>query len=311
MALPTPYRKMAALSLVAGALLFSGCDNNSDTTEENTPRMSPVTIQFEAVVGDETLACSENNVTKSYTGIGSNNDTISVKDFRLFVSEVHLIKADGTAVPLVLENNKYQHENGDHVALLDFEDATGDCVDRGNSPATHTTVEGNVTEGSYSGIEFTLGVPFSLNHVEFPEVEALNHSSMAWNWAAGRKFTKLEMQPESNATLRWNFHLGSTGCQDTDSDGFTDECAQPNRVKIAFDNFDPSTNTVRIDYKALLASDDLSTDQGGAKGCMSGLTDPECSEMFPHLGLSTTTHDGLCTNGDCMVEQDVFSAATR
>jgi uncharacterized repeat protein (TIGR04052 family) len=314
MALWTPFTKTAALSIVAGALLLSGCGEN-DTATENAPSLRSVEIQFEAVVGDEALACSENNVTKRYAGVGSNSDTITLKDFRFFVSEVKLLKEDGTAVPLVLENNpyQYQHDNGDHVALLDFEDATGDCIDRGNSPATHTRVEGSVAAGSYTGIEFTLGVPFGLNHTEFPDVEALNHSSMAWNWAAGRKFTKLEAQPESNATLRWNFHLGSTGCLDTDSDGITDECAQPNRVRIVFEDFDPATNTVRLDYKALLAGNDLSTDLGGAKGCMSKLTDPECTEMFPHLGLSTDTGDGLCTNGnDCMAAgQDAFSTGVR
>lgn len=314
MALLTPFRKTALLSLAAAALLFSGCgDSGNDNTGEKAPQLSPVTIQFEAVVGSEPLACSdENNVSRTYASIGTSAETISIKDFRFFVSEIEMVATDGTKVPLILEENSYQHQDagGIHVALLDFEDNTGGCVDRGNSPATYTTVVGKVPAGEYTGLQFTVGVPFELNHIEFPDIQVLNHTSMAWKWAAGRKFTKLEAQSESNTSLVWNFHLGSTGCVDTDSDGITNECAQPNRVTIAYGHFDPATETVKIDYKALLSDNDLAQDLGSAKGCMSGLSDPECEGIMGRLGIDVTAADGV-SNYDMHNEPKVFYKGTR
>jgi uncharacterized repeat protein (TIGR04052 family) len=313
MVLWTPFTKTAALSMVAGALLLSGCGENDGDTTENIPALRSVGIQFEAVIGDEALTCSdENNNSRSYAGVGTTSETISIKDFRFFVSEIKMVASDGTKVPLILENNSYQYQDasGSHVALLDFEDNTGGCVNSGNSPATYTTVVGKVPAGEYTSLQFTVGVPFGLNHVEFPDVEALNHAKMSWNWAAGRKFTKLEAQSESNTSLVWRFHLGSTGCEDTDSDGITNECGQPNRVTIAYGHFDPATETVKIDYQALLSDNDVSQDLGVSSGCMSKLNDPECEGIMGRLGIDVKAADGM-SNYDMEAVPNVFSKGVR
>lgn len=300
--------------LASTAMLMSGCNSSDSDDEEALASTKTVTIAFEATVGDETLQCSEGDSAKTYANVGTTDETITLKDFRFFVSDVKMVRADGTKETLKLNANAYQYQGeASHVALLDFEDNSGNCIDRGNSATTNMVVEGNVSNETYAGIEFTVGVPFDLNHVEFPDIQVLNHSSMAWKWAAGRKFVKMEAQPESNTSLVWNFHLGSTGCQDTDSDGITNECAQPNRITIALDDFDAESNTVKIDYKALLAANDVSKDLGGAKGCMSGLTDPECSHVLTTIGLDVTAMEGVCANGgDCTLSQDgVFTKGTK
>jgi len=47
----------------------------------------------------------------------------------------------------------------DDLALLDFEDGTGGCVN--GTPDVNDRVAGTVPEGHYTGLRFTLGVPFS------------------------------------------------------------------------------------------------------------------------------------------------------
>ncbi len=306
---------IAMSSIAALAIVTVGCgsDSSSDNnTPEPTAQTRSVSIDFAAMMGDETVACSENNISKTYSGIGTNNDTISFTDFRLFVSEVAMLKADGTKVPLSLENNDYQYqkENGEHVAMLDFEDATGDCHDRGNTPATNTRISGTVAEDTYTGIAFTLGVPFDINHdkEDYVDVSVLNQPKMEWNWQAGRKFTKIEVKSESNASLIWNFHLGSTGCvaSEDNSTVVTANCAQPNRIAITFSDFDPTNNVVAVDYKALLSTSNVGNDLGGAAGCMSALSDPECTAMLSGIALDVANQTGACVNGGDCSSQELF-----
>lgn len=316
------YKKGVLLSsIITASLLLSGCgsdsDNNSEPQTNQELTTKSVSIDFRAMMGHDDVVCSENNQTAMYTT--PDGTSVNFADFRFFVSEIALVKADGTKAPLTLENNDFQYQaaNGDHTALLDFEDATGGCVERGNSPEMNTRVVGEVPEGEYSSVEFTLGVPFDINHDKdsYVDVKALNHTKMNWSWQAGRKFTKIEVQSETNSSLIWNFHLGSTGCvanEDVNSSVVTSECAQPNRVKVRLDNFDPQNNSVKVNYKHLLQYSDVTTDNGGAAGCMSSLADPECEPIFTNLGLDFTNQTGECVNdGDCSSTQVLFSVIDK
>ncbi len=305
---------VAVSAMAAAVLLTTGCGDGGSSTKTETEapaaQTRSVSIDFAAMMGHENAVCSENNVTKTYTTIGSAGDTVSFTDFRFFISEVAMVKADGSKVPLTLESNnfQYQAQNGENVALMDFEDNTGNCIDRGNTAATNTRIVGTVAEGEYTGVAFTLGVPFDINHDKesYVDVVALNQPMMEWNWQAGRKFTKIEVKSESNASLIWNFHLGSTGCiaSEDNSTVVTSTCAQPNRVAVTLDNFDPETNMVKVNYKKLLMTSNVGADMGGAKGCMSGLTDPECEPIMSALGLDVANQTGECVNGgDCSSQQ--------
>lgn len=311
-------KKVITSSLVVIGLLMNACgdsDSDNDTTAEVTKRS--VSINFDAVVGDEDLVCSENGAAKVYENLGTSNASASIADFRYFVSEVKLKMEDGTTQTLVLENNnnQYYSEVNGSVAILDFEDNTGNCINRGNDSDIYTTITGEIeTNSEITGVEFTVGVPFELNHIEFPTIPALTKSSMSWSWASGRKFTKLEVNPvDSNNTAGdiFNFHLGSTSCSDADSDSYTDECIQANRVLISFDDFDPETQEIVIDYAQLLANVDIVDDQGYKSGCMSFLGDPECQSMFSAIGLDYVSEDGSCLNGDCTESQSMFSVKTK
>lgn len=306
-------------------------DTNSLTAKE-------ITIDFDAVVGNEKLVCSEDGITAKKYILGKSSTETTIADFRYFVSNIKVNLSDGTTQNLTLTTNDFQYQVTDkatNVAILDFEDKTGNCyVDAetnkkivGTIPATLATV---------TGIEFMVGVPLELNHVQFPDSKALTRTGMAWSWQAGRKFTKLETQPVNglssynaqtssfgtpNLTGKFTMHLGSTGCTATEQmfkDGNGQECAQPNRVDLKFTAFNPEIQKIVLDYSQLLTSVDVSKNYGGAAGCMSGLTDPECmstgsvaGSMFNKFGLDDVGAIGKCIGGDCTENQDLFSVQSK
>ena len=85
-------------------------------------------------------------VVRRYPEVGASKATILLQDFRIYVSEVRLVSSDGQEVPVRLTpDNQWQN---DSVALLDFENATGNC--NGNA-STNSAVKGVVPKGDYTG----------------------------------------------------------------------------------------------------------------------------------------------------------------
>jgi len=254
----------------------------------------PVEIRFAAEFGGAPFACG-----RAYEDVGTTGSTVSVNDFRLFVSEVALVRADGSAVFVVLDQDGvWQHQN---VALLDFEDASGGCTN--GTPPTNTAVRGRVPEGEYVGLVFTVGVPFALNHGD-PTLAAspLNLSAMFWNWQGGYKFVKLDLSstgrpagadvPASHDGPRtgpggWSLHLGSTVCAAASRTTPANSCANPNRMTVRFDRFDPATGTVVVDPAAVLAGADVDSNAPETSpGCMSFPGDADCVPVMPRLGFA-------------------------
>jgi hypothetical protein len=145
-----------------------------------------VTIRFAAQVNGAPFACGQ-----SYPGLGSTKVTATPTDFRFYVHDVHLLRADGTAVPVRLAETPWQR---DGVALLDFENGQGPCAQGGNAP-TNEALRGTVAPGSYTGIRFTLGVPERHNHQDATVAPSpFNLTAMFWNWQNGYKFLKVDLQ---------------------------------------------------------------------------------------------------------------------
>ena len=90
----------------------------------------------------------------------------------------------------------------DDTALLDFENATGGCVN--GTPDVNDRVTGTAPAGHYTGLRFTLGVPFNKNHTDLTtQPSPLNLTALAWVWNAGRKFARLRFfQHRDAARLR-------------------------------------------------------------------------------------------------------------
>ena len=292
-------------TLAAGLLLFCGLKVNPALGQET----QEITVRFDARVGDQEFACGE-----SYSGLGAEDTEVMATDFRFYVSDVSLINAAGEVVPLELEQDgKWQYET---VALLDFEDRSGPCAN--GTPETRDQVVGTLPAGDYQGLQFTLGVPFALNHDDATLAPSpLNLTSMWWNWQGGYKFVRIDLEPtmtmmsmegaeaeEAGAdhgahggshgehggshseASGFLIHLGSTGCQVPAGEQQPTECSNPNRTQIIFEDFDPEQDVVVADLTALVSNSDLTSNQPEtAPGCMSGVEDQDCDGIFGNLGL--------------------------
>lgn len=251
----------------------------------------PVTLKFAAEVAGRPFACG-----RSYDGIGTTGSTLTPSDFRFFVSEVHLLDETGRAVPVRLaQDGIWQFED---IALLDFEDASGPC--RNGTAATNMQVRGSVPAGRYTGLRFTLGVPFARNHGD-PTVapSPLNLTAMFWNWQGGYKFVKFDAassgrpqaqgghgSPAGAAAPGFSVHLGSTVCAAESRTQPASACKHPNRVTVRFDRFDAASQTVVADIGDVLASANVDVNAPKTSpGCMSFPNDADCPPIMAALGL--------------------------
>jgi uncharacterized repeat protein (TIGR04052 family) len=170
-----------------------------------------VTLKFDARVGDAPFECD-----RIYQHRGAN---FSAADFRFYVHDVALIDEAGRAIPVALkQDGRWQQRN---LALLDFEDKRGAC---GNGTSEmRKVIEGEITETPnqrISGVRFTLGVPFALNHQDATIASApLNLTSLFWNWRGGYKFARIDLMSTraDGSRVPFPIHLGSTGCMPASS----------------------------------------------------------------------------------------------
>jgi uncharacterized repeat protein (TIGR04052 family) len=269
----------------------------------------PVILRFAGAVNGEPFACG-----KSYPNIGTTKSTITPSDFRLFISAIELLTTDGKVVTVALDQDGiWQYKN---VALVDFEDGSGPC---GNgTKAIHTEVTGTVPAGSYTGVRFTMGVPFEVNHGD-PTVapSPLNITAMFWNWQGGYKFLRTDMATTGLAkkpamkkmamehgvkgghgqhgvkgghgqddASGYSIHLGSTMCASPSPTESPSSCKNPNRVTVTFAKFDAAKNTVIADLGAILAGANVDHNTPDTSpGCMSFPKDADCPAVMNALGL--------------------------
>jgi uncharacterized repeat protein (TIGR04052 family) len=275
--------RLSTLALAAGSLL-TACGGSDSNSASDGPQ--DVALEFAAFAGATPVKCGT-----AVAGLGSGGVQAQIKDFRFYVSNVKLLKADGSEVPLTLSaNDDWNHTAGsDAVTLIDLEDATGACA--GGTTATNAMLKGTVPAGDYVGVKMTMGVPFALNHSDFATaVKPLDIQAMAWSWQSGRKFAKIEVTDPAGTTGTWvsktfNFHLGSTGCTGNPATGQTVSCVAANRMDFHFHAFNPVSQKIAVDLNALVAGTDVTVNQAGAPGCMSGGTDPECLHVFESLAI--------------------------
>lgn len=285
-------------TLAACGLLFACGDDGHDHSHDPDAAAGDATyqIQFAANINGTAAACGS-----TYDNVGTSNATVSLMDARFYVTDVRLLSGT-TETPLVLDDDG-EWQDGE-VALIDLEDATGDCE---GTAATNTMAVGTAADATYDGIAFKVAVPFDLNHQDVTGAEPpLDVVPMYWAWAIGHKFTKFDFDVNAGAS-RWNVHFGSTMCDSPAMDQPpTAECGRPNRAEIVLTGFDPTTDTVDIDLGALLADSDVAVNTDmTAFGCQSFPDDgTDCTPIYANMGLDFTT--GACTT-DCS-DQTVFGA---
>jgi len=174
---------------------------SSCSKEDNSNSTGKVSLQFDHYVGAEKLTLGTDKAsTKAYT---SNGQTLKFSEVKYVITNVVLVKADGTKVP-------YHTEDLDKGGFL---------INQADV-ASLAPVLNDIPEGDYKGIEFGLGVKKELNNLklqtQFPNFYRLTgefkHSGiMHWEWANGYRFVKLEgwysNDTKSNDTL--SIHIGS------------------------------------------------------------------------------------------------------
>lgn len=288
-----PHLALAAAAAAAGATLLTACGTPPTLPASSQAGTQPVSVRFAAQVNGQPFVCG-----RSYPGVGTTRSTITPSDFRFYVSDVQLIDDRGRAVPVQLaQDGVWQLEN---VALLDFENGTGPC--RNGTSGTNTEVRGTVPAGRYTGVRFTLGVPFARNHGD-PTVapSPLNLTAMFWNWQGGYKFVKFDTasggQPATVAppdprgggnASGFSVHLGSTLCASASrTEPPKAECGNPNRVTVGFQRFDTARNVVVADIGAVLAGANVDVNAPNTSpGCMSFLNDADCPPVMAAFGLA-------------------------
>ncbi len=240
--------------------------------------LMPITLQFQAKVGNEAFACGN-----TYHNVGTTNADLLPSDFRFYLYNIRLLTAAGDEAPVrLVPDGVWQLDN---MVLLDFENKVPPCSQ--GTTVTNTTVHGLIPPGTYTGVRFTLGVPFSRNHAdEATAPSPLNLSGMFWSWQDGYRFLRIDSFDTSFNSFF--VHLGSTGCV-YGQPGVIASCARPNRPEITLYHFDPSTNVIVADLAALLSNSDVTSNQAdSAPGCQADLSDQDCGPIFQNLGLDFT-----------------------
>jgi uncharacterized repeat protein (TIGR04052 family) len=260
----TAIRK-SHIAVMAAALCF-GCAS---------PPGDPVSIRFEAHANGDGYSCAPQS---SKTGDGSVISTLA-----FFIHDVRLVDTNGARHAVVLDGDGVWQTEG--VALLDFEDGSGVC--RNGTPGTRREVTGVVSSypQSVAGIEFSLGVPFSLNHGDPAKaVGPLAGTRMHWSWRGGYKFLRLDGRAADGAGFR--VHVGSTGCEGRITDIVS--CKRPNVAQVSISPFDPRSQAVVVDLDRLFDGG-----QGAAEllahGCMAEADEPGCAAVFSVLGLGSAS----------------------
>jgi uncharacterized repeat protein (TIGR04052 family) len=262
-------------------------DKSEKTSEPSGDEMA-VTIKFAARVGKEDFACGQ-----EYKDVGSKKTTVTPTDLRMFVQDVKLISASGKEVDVALDVRKpWQSKD---VALLDFEDGSGECGE-GNTE-TNTKITGKVPQDTYVGIVFTNGVPEALNHADpTAEDDPIGmFAGLSWGWLGGFRFTKVELRQVSSGADFGSAvaHLGSTACTGKPQTG-TVKCGKPNRNHVQLDEFNPKSDTIIFDVASVFEHTDLTQ----MAECHS--TGDFCAPMFEAFGVDLGT-------GKALDKQAVFS----
>ncbi|NND70010.1 MAG: hypothetical protein HKN43_00365 [Rhodothermales bacterium] len=240
------FSTLLLLPLFVVALLLTGCDSTVTGEGETTT----VTLFLQPVFDGAPLSSDLSTV------YDLNGTAISFTSARMYISEIELVKADGSTVPFETEpitvpakdanDNDITHTVTDKIVLVKHD------------LGTHKYVLGDVESGEYTGVRYKVGIAGTTNRVDASQVPA-NHPlakqtdrNNHWSWSAGYQFVRVDglVDSDSDGTPDevWETHLGTANFL-TDVESSLD-----------FDLTDEEAVDVHImlDYKSLMQDVDLS-----------------------------------------------------
>lgn len=194
--------------LALAALALVGCE--ADTMEDD----ASLSLLLDARVGTQTLVANAPN--QAYT---VNGRKMTLASARVYLSDIILLREDGTEVPVSMEpvTLPAKAEDGtdtqvtvDRRVVLARSDAGGTSYTLGDVPA-----------GAYKGVRFNVGLAGLANRADATQAPATSplatqtDKSNYWSWNSGYIFLRLDGKVDANGDgvaddADWNVHLGTS-----------------------------------------------------------------------------------------------------
>ena len=282
--------RKARFPLIAGMLiwtLISACnqtetDNDTELLALAALALSPVSMPVSLVANDQSVSCNQN-----FT-VGTGNDTVQIKDFRVYLSEFAWITPDGEVSATLPDITGWQKDN---VVLIDLEDGTGYCSGTGTAD-TNSQVVLSQAPANATGLAFSVGLPDTQNRLDNTTSDApFNIAQMYWAWASGFKFANFELSADGVNAYR--FHLGSIDC----SGSRASDCARAMKGRIQINNVNVATG-IQFDVKDWFDGLAFATQPCmGASDPTTALSDGgRCQTLRERMGINHTTGAGNPAN---------------
>jgi len=179
--------------LAAISLAFVSC-----SSDDENPVSNNVTLSFKNTFGDTEIVLGDATSASATVNTSSAGQIHHFSELKYVISNIRLVKADGTEVP-------YNVNDLDKGAMV---------IDQSKA-ASLNFVMSNIPSGEYKQIKLGLGVRSDLNTLDqtrFPYFYATagsNETEMMWEWGTGYRFTKIEGFYNTD-NKQMSIHTGST-----------------------------------------------------------------------------------------------------
>lgn len=172
------------IALLALSGLISGCNEDKKTTPAAEPNSGKLELKFNFTGNGEPLLLGDRFYTTNQF------DTIKADDFKLYISNLRLKKADGT-----------YYKVPKSYYLLNAAETNGKTVTIDSIPA-----------GEYIGFQYGVGIDSVANHsilwVGRGDLSTTN--GMSWDWNTGYKFILYEGAYRARGVEKvLTFHIGT------------------------------------------------------------------------------------------------------